>query len=433
MEKNKIPKLNGNSSQWWRPNRTEYIMLIIAVLTLVISILAQIPSLITNTIRIGEIYTDLYPILNAFHLFIILYAMSQMRNIKELLPDTSNISADEEYKEKAENLVTKLKEWISNYVGSFYYEDYKYEKSKEIKDEYVKKMITNTNNNINKLYRYWRFMWIWLFFLYVVEFAKSMDNSPNDTILPSLVIVFNNLFIIYWFFVYLKLSNPNEVILTQKDKKNVIEKLHYNLNKNTYRFVQFVSLSRVFGKRDKHDEYENGDGEDDKYKKIEISRNWWKIVAWGIFGISVALLIFYNLGKFGKFGENNNWCKCFKIIDDDWYKGIMYISVLFGASSMLAAFSRLGSGFFKIPISALLLMLFYSAVQPLFFASKDLAVELKAGQFMFIINLICLLGKVALLYIIKWIFRDYRIAYYFINEQIINSKKVEDKDLKNLF
>ena len=141
--------------------------------------------------------------------------------------------------------------------------------------------------------------------------------------------------------------------------------------------MRFFSLSNFLGEKHKYDEWKKMKEDD----KREVPLNGLKIFAWVIFGVFVALL-FLSI-----------------FIDVKWlYKIIMYVSISFGASSMLAAFSRLGSGFFRIPISALLIMLFYSAVQPSFFADKDLAVELKAGQFMFIINFICLIGKFALLY-----------------------------------
>jgi len=474
MAKNSRTELNSYRSQWWRPNKTEYVMLTVAALTLVISILTQINALLENTIKIGEIYTQLYPVLNAFHLFVILYAMYQMQNIKKLLPDTLIKTTDSKYKKKAEKLVDNLKDWIKEYIGNFYYSD-EYSDG-NIKDEYVKELIKNTNRNINILYKYWSLVWIWLFALYVFEFIKSISNSNYDVVLSSLVITFNNLLSIYWFFIYLKLNKPRETErLTQDDKKEiewvnyvihkfiykvkrfihfsksyeVVDKydkykncneygkymkkwLKYNINKLIYSVTRFTHFSKPFGKVNKYDEYEKyNETKKEKYKEIEIPRNRWKITAWSIFIVSIVFLLFYNLSKI-----DNGWCKYFKIINikDDWYEVSVYISVLLGACSMLAAFSRLGSGFFRIPLSALLIMLFYSAVQPLFFADKDLLnEELKSGQLLFIINFICLIGKFALLYIIRWIFSDYRIAYYFINEQIINNKKISDEDLKKLF
>jgi len=421
---------NIKSSQWWRPNKTEYVMLTVAALTLVISILTQINALLENAIKIGEVYTQLYPVLNAFHLFIILYAMYQMQNIKKLLPDTFTKTTDSEYIEKAEKLVNNLKYWIKEYVGKFYYSK-EINNDGNINDDFVKELIKSTNNNINKLYKYWSLVWIWLFALYVFEFIKSISNSNYDVVLSSLVITFNNLLSIYWFFIYLKLNKPRETEKLTQDVKKEVKNFKYVINKFIYRVTRFTHFSKSFGKVDKYDEYEKYDKYKKegniKYKEIEIPQNRWKIVAWSIFTISIVFLIFYNIGYY-------DLCKFLKIRNDDWYKGSIYISVMLGACSMLAAFSRLGSGFFRIPLSALLIMLFYSAVQPLFFADKDLLnEELKSGQLLFIINFICLIGKFALLYIIKWIFSNYRIAYYFINEQIINEEKVSDGDIKQLF
>lgn len=454
MEKNIKSKFNSSSSKWWQPNRTEYIMLTVAVLTLLISILAQINALLESAIKIGEVYEQLYPLLNTFHIFVILYSIFQMQNIKKQLPDSDIKTNDAEYTEKAKNLVENLKKWIFNYIGNFYYnghlihnkkekieynrkkEKIKYnkrQKRKNIENAFVKELVTTTNTNINKLYTYWCLIWIWLLALYVFEFIKSTYDN-NNIILASLGIVFNNLFNVYWFFIYLKLNNPNEIKLTQNDiaeitgNKYTKKKRRYKRNKFINAVKRFFNLSNAFGKGDKYKKYESGK---ESGEEIEIPQNFWKIIAWSIFSIIVILLAFHVLGKMAY-----DWCENFSRFGDGLYNFIMYISVLLGACSMLAAFSRLGSGFFRIPLSALLIMLFYSAVQPLFFADKDLLNdELKSGQLLFVINFILLIGKFALLYIIKWIFSDYRIAYYFINEQIIQKKSdsISDDKVRELF
>jgi hypothetical protein len=373
-------------------------MLTIAVLTLSVSILTQANEAISTLLKFDTFYKDLYPILNGAHLMIILYAMYQLQNIKQLLPETGTKSIDENYKKKAEQFVENIGHWIFDYMGNFYY----IEVEKKKQEAFVKKQIKIVNKNINQLYSYWHKVFAWLLIAYVVVFINSLTPYTNEKELLSLLIIFNNVVTVYWFFIYLTLNTP---VKTRDDKQY---KIVDTINKVIYRLNYYLSLSWAFGKVD---DYENS--------KKTISG--WKIIALFLFGIYSGILLFFIFSASIE-------------IENGWYKFIMYTSILFGACSMLAVFSRLSSGFLKVPLSALLIMLFYSAVQPLFFAEDEFKnVDLKSGQLLFIINLICLIGKFALLYIIKWVFSNYRIAYYFINEQIAKNREIKDSDLEKIF
>jgi hypothetical protein len=379
---------NSRNAKWWLPNKTEFIMLTVATLTLIVSILTQATNAINNLLRFDEIYTDLYPVLNAAHLLVILYVIYKIQYIKQLLPETDKKNIDTNYERRAKDLRLKLKTWMENYVGKFYY--------KEKRDKFIEEQIKTANKNINQLYNYWGQILAWLFIVYTVEFINSLTPKDEQELL-SLVIIFNNITTVYWFFIYLKL-NLSDRAQTENNK------ITGSVNKCIYWLNHVLGLSFAFGK---------------DFKKSEKNITGYKITALILFGIFSAVLIYFII--------------CGKEINDTEYKVVMYISILLGSCSMLAAFSRLGCGTLGVPVSALLLMLFYSAVQPLFFAERELDNVDKSDQLLFIINLICLIGKFALLYIIKWVFSDYRIAHYFINEQIIKNKTIEDNHLKEIF
>jgi hypothetical protein len=110
-----------------------------------------------------------------------------------------------------------------------------------------------------------------------------------------------------------------------------------------------------------------------------------------------------------------------------------YATAVIGSCVMLACFGRLASGFLKVPLSALLVLLFYSAVQPIFFAEEELSTAIPAPQILFIINFICLMCKFALIFIIRWLFSEHRISYFFMSEQINKNCAIKDAKVKDLF
>jgi hypothetical protein len=388
---------NSRNAKWWLPNRTELIMLTVAILTLIVSILTQANNAINNLLKFEEIYKDLYPVLNAAHLLVILYVIYNLYDIKQLLPEPEPKSTDTDGGKTTNILTTGLKTWMKNYVGAFYYD--------KNDDKFIEKLFKTANKNINQLYGYWIKILGWLFIVYVVEFITSItpEETKEDMALQqgllSLVIFFNNIVTVYWLLIYLKLNLSDEA----PAKAN---KITDGVNRCVYWLKHHLSLSGAFGK---------------EFNYAHTKKN---ITGWGI----LCALIFLGITAF------LIYFTIYSDVKSVGYKSVMYLSILLGACSMLAAFSRLGGGTLRIPVSALLIMLFYSAVQPLFFAEKDFGeVDIRSGQLLFIINLTCLIGKFALLYIIKWIFSDYRIAYYFINEQITRNKTIEDSRLKEIF
>ena len=140
------------------------------------------------------------------------------------------------------------------------------------------------------------------------------------------------------------------------------------------------------------------------------------IVSIVVFGIYIYCFITNDILQIEKLEDSNLWYYKF-------FKVASMTCVLLGGCAMFATFSRLSSGFKKVPLGAFLIMILYAALQPLFFAEGDFgATNMKIGQLMFIANLLLLLGKFGLLYLITWLFGEHRIAYYFIAEKIVKDK-----------
>ena len=395
-------------------------MLGIAVLTVLVSIVAQASSIVGNLLQFDSIYEQLYPILNAFHLYVLFYIISNLQNIRQLLPSKN----DNGY------LVfrVKLKQWIKDHFGKIYWKERdqadKDGKKEEGLDLYVDVLTTKTNRNILKTHRYFMGVFVCYVLLYIIELINSLTFDVNEATLHILTIILNNIATLYWFYIYLTF-NTYETIRVKKNK-NATD-FNYKISKKLYGCWKFFALGKMFDYPDKFEKHEDKENE---YESIEI----YKIFNWKSFGvvvliISIAAFIFFIYHFSGELEIE----KASKGLYYYLFRGLSTLSVLLGGCAMLATFSRLSSGFKKVPLTAFLVMLFYAAIQPLFFAGSEFdSLGMKMGQMMFIANLLCLLGKFGLLYLIKWFFSNYHIAYYFIAEQVVKDKK-NDLKLNDLF
>jgi len=449
MTKNYKTKKSINNSNWWQPGTVERIMLWLTAATVLISILAQASSIVNNILQFDSIYMQLYPLLNIFHIYVLFYIIFNLKNIKQFIPSLRICSSkDDEYKYKA--FREKIKEWIINHFGSIYLEEW--EKNDDDFNNYVDKLTDNTNKNITKTHTYFLIVFGCFVLLYVFELVNSFTYTVNEPVLHILTMIFNNIATLFWFYIYLTFNVTKTTIEITKDEKikkggKTIKEsgenfpkgygLSYCLSKAFYWVWRTISLASIFGRPHKFKLYEREDTEYckryekylDKYETIEISKNKnWKFWSFLFLLATIAGFIWFIC-----YFRNNHILEIEKIKDQSEYSWFYYsfralsmFSILLGGCAMLATFSRLSSGYKKVPLAAFLIMVFYAALQPLFFAGSELsASNMQIGQLLFIANALCLLGKFGLLHLIKWFFGNHHIAYYFIAEQIIKDKTDE--------
>jgi hypothetical protein len=454
---------NFENSNWWQPNKVEKIMLWLTVATVLVSVVAQASSIVNNLLQFDNIYRQLYPLLNIFHIYVLFYIIFNLQNIKQLIPEPL-LSPKDDDKNNYFGFRKKLKQWIINHFGKIYWEDK--DKVKDRKDDeddkldkYIGKLAINTNKNIEQTYTYFMGVFGCFVLLYVFELINSFTYSVNEPILLILTMIFNNIATLFWFYIYLTFNatkttieiNQDNIIKhkngkieikwedkTKKKKENYT--CVYKRNKRRYRSWRALALSGIFHRPDKFDLYEKGDK---RYKSIEIPKKWnWKFIALLLLIVSVIAFIYFGLYfRHEKILEIEKIIALEKSSSQERYlllhyylfRGVSTISILLGGCAMLATFSRLSSGFKKVPLAAFLIMIFYAALQPLFFAGSEFSSSnMKIGQLLFIANALCLLGKFGLLHLIKWFFGNYHIAYYFIAGKIVKDKK-NDLKLNELF
>jgi len=473
-EKNKNTK-HFDDSNWWRPSKTENIMLWLTIITVTVSIVSQANSLVGNFLQFNNVYKQLYPFLNILHIYILLYIMSNLRNVKQFIP--SPISKEND---NYPIFKRKLKAWIMGHFGEIYWKNEVEKKDEEKKpdtsddntltkcarlkekfkrwrkksfdrafweeiekkrkeedrkniDTYIDKLTTDTNENILKTHKYFLAVFACFILLYVFELINSFTHIIEEPVLHILTIIFNNIATLFWFYIYLTLNVYNTKIkIDYDDRESVKKKRRYKINKKLYSCWRRISLAEDFkrpNKYKKYEEYEKKEDkteEDRKYQSIQIT----KFSNWKSYGLLFLIIVTGGLVCFTIYFTSENILEIERAKDVKWvyylFRATSMGSILLGGCAMLAIFSRLSSGFKKVPLSAFLVMLFYAAMQPLFFAGSEFeSSEMKVGQMMFIANLLCLIGKFGLLYLIRWFFGNYHIAYYFIAEQIINDKKDE--------
>ena len=455
-EKNKDNK-NINNSSWWQPSKVEKIMLWLTVIAVLISIISNAGLIAGNVMQFNNIYKRLYPILNIIHIYVLLYIMSSLRGIKQLLPaPLKNIAITDKAHKEYITFKGKLKEWIKQHFGTIYWKGEAENGKKEAEngkfDDYVDELVVRANENISKTHRYFFGVFGCFILLYVFELINSSSYEVTEPVLHILTIAFNNIAVLFWFYIYLTFNvNKTTIEIKQRDReginiKKVIQTIknrnkavwcNYYLNKG-YNFIRRrVTFSNVFKRPNRFKEYENyEEGKtEEKYKTIEIRKfGNWKFIGLLVLIISIIFLAWFfwyfkekEILSIELLKKQPNY-----LIQYYLFRTLSTIAVLLCGCAMLATFSRLASGFKKVPLNAFLVMLFYAAIQPLFFAGGEFDETLKFGQLMFIANLLCLLGKFGLLHLLRWFFGNYQIAYYFIAEQIVKDKSNE-LDLDELF
>jgi len=453
---------NVGNSNWWQPSKIEKIMLWLTVATVLVSVVSQASSIVNNLLQFDSIYKQLYPLLNVFHLYVLFYIISNLRNIKQLIPEpTLSKKKNKNYFNFREN----LKQWIKSHFGEIYWKEWKEEdndsnrkkrkKRKKI-NEYIDNLTKNTNKSIHKTHTYFMGVFGCFVLLYVFELINSFTYSVNEPILHILTMVFNNIATLFWFYIYLTFNGTETTIKIGqknifKDEKGEIKKIEldgesyrcsYALNRWVHNRWRCLTFANMFNRPPKYELYEKEKEVCNeypeyikKYDTIEISKTInWKSVSWILLIASIGFFIYFAC-KF----KYNEILEIELLKDHTKYKALYYwfrvvstISILLGGCAMLAAFSRLSSGFKKVPLAAFLIMIFYAALQPLFFAGSEFSSSnMKIGQLLFIANALCLLGKFGLLHLIKWFFADYHIAYYFIAGKIVKDKSKVLSDIND--
>jgi hypothetical protein len=434
------------TSSWWKPTKSETIMLWLTIITVAVSVISQASTVVNNLLQFDSVYLQLYPLLNIFHLYIILYIITKIRDIQVLLPikqSTSNTADNKHYN----TFKDKLQQWICTHFGEIYTKKYEEDEAKfkndvdavtksNDDDDIVDAIIKQTNINIAKTHRYFLSTFVCYVMLYIFELINSATTSVSEPALLILTIIINNIATLFWFFIYLTLNGyePKNKIEYKETKESILKKygIIYVIHRTAYCIKWFLLSEMLFKKPNKYFEFEKGNK---KYPAIKVH----KIKSIKFFGfVLFALTTFYFL-YYIYYCSDNNIFDIEKNITSDGepyyyiYRAFSFMCILLGGCAMLAVFSRLSSGFKKVPLSAFIVMLFYAAMQPLFYTGEELsASDLKLGQMLFIANLICLIGKFGLLYLIKWLFADYNLAYYFISEKIIREKS-NDIKLHSLF
>ena len=428
---------NFYNSNWWLPTKIEKIMLWLTVITVLVSVVAQASSIINNILQFDTIYKKLYPLLNIFHIYVLFYIIFDIRKIKQYLP--SPLLFSENDKKKYFDFSVKLKEWIKNHFGEIYWKDLIETETKNNDeknnnfDYLIKKWTLNSNKNIQKTHTYFMSIFCCLILLYVFELINSLTYSVNEPVLHILTMIINNITTLIWYYIYLTFNITETTTEIDQHNKNIfIKKFHYKIRKYLYLIWRWISLANIFNRPNKFSLFEECN---ENYKTLRIPKQWnWKLIGF-LFLIITIIIFIYFIYFFNKHEilhieqliDNKSFSMnyyCFRIVST--------ISILLGGCAMLATFSRLSSGFHKVPLTAFLIMIFYAALQPLFFAGSEFSSSnMKIGQIIFVANTLNLIGKFGLLYLIKWFFGNYRIAYYFIAGQIIKRKK--DLKLDELF
>jgi len=457
MAKDKNNK-NIDNSNWWKPDNVEKVMLWLTVITVLVSVVAQASSIVNNILQFDTIYMQLYPLLNIFHIYVLFYIISNLQNIKQFIPSPLNFSKED--KDKYSDFKERLKHWINGHFGEIYWKEWDAEEKKKAKeiekevdkekkeekkkkntsfDDYVDNLTKNVNKNIEKTHKYFMGVFVCFLFLYTFELINSFTYAVNEPVLKILTMIFNNAATLLWFYLYLTFNGTKTTVeLNQKNRNYEIKKIRYQINKGFYYFLRWFKFEIAFdrpNKFKKYEEYEEGD--DEKYKHIEIAKiikNWkfWTFLL--LIGSIVAFIYFIYLFSVEKILEIEKLKDAGRYLKQYYlFRILSTTSIILGGCAMLATFGRLSSGFKRVPFAAFLVMVFYAAMQPLFFAGGEFsASNMKIGQLMFIANALCLIGKFGLLHLIKWLFANYHIAYYFVALQMIRDKKDELK-LKELF
>ena len=483
MEKNKNSK-NFNNSSWWQPSSVEKIMLWLTVVTVLVSVVSQASSIVSNLLQFDNIYRQLYPLLNIFHIYVLFYIIFSLRNIKQYIPAPSLSSKDDD-KNNYNRFRKKIEQWIKGHFGEIYWDkwDIKDNDSKESKDNkkekfdaYIDKLTKKTNRSIKKTHTYFMGVFGCFILLYIFELINSFTYSVNEPVLHILTMIFNNIATLFWFYIYLTFDITETTIeIRDKDRDDMKTKIEWKelfliykkviRKKFTYKIVKWANgiwhkiietincicpkiiktanaIRRTFALEEISLQHDNKFGlyedNNEKYESIEIPRLWnWKFIGLVLLLASIGFFIYFiwyfkseHILEIERLKDQTEYSylwhySCFRLLST--------ISILLGGCAMLATFSRLSSGFKRVPLAAFLIMIFYAALQPLFFAGDEFSTSnMKLGQMMFIANALCLLGKFGLLHLIKWFFRDYYIAYYFIAGQIVKDKK-DDLKLEDLF
>jgi hypothetical protein len=375
---------------WWLPNNKESSMLWFTAITFLVTFVVQSPVFVDNISKVPVNYTTLYPYLNMVHIFIICYIIYQMKEMKQLLPNEKTDSGKK----------IQLYNWIEKFCGEKYQEKYSME---TIKDE-----VDTVNDNIEKFYRYWLYIWGGLLIAYVMVFIGSIGYESK---MRFWSLLFNNIVTVFWVYIYLTLNLSKSI--KKADEKKWHEKFVYHTGEKGFYIWESIDRKlkgkNTFGKRTKKER-----------TKDDPMINLYRVFTWIMFiGVVVLMYCFNDEGGIAD-TQKTHW--------------LVWLSVGFNSCAMLAAFSRLCSGYLQIRISALFMMLFYAAVQSLFFAENELNGVFKdAGVFIFSINLLCLGGKIALLFVIRYVFQENRIAYFFIMESIHKKAEPTEKELNRIF
>jgi len=441
MDKNNKHRKNVDNSTWWMPTPMEKIMLGLTVATVLVSLVSQAGSIVNNLTQFTNIYKQLYPLLNIFHIYVLFYIIFSLRNIKQPVPSPK----DKDEKNYLE-FRKILKTWIKEHFGKIYWEEEckegleEWEGDKNVFNAYIDKQVKDVNKNIEKIHTYFVGVFICYVFLYIFELVNSLTYSVEEPVLHILTIIFNNISTLFWFYIFATLNITTTTIELKKGE-TTHKTFTYIVNKCFYCFKRFVTFEKTFERPNKFKPYKenkknNITGEEEP---LIISKFWtYKLVGLSVLIIStigfiVLIVIFKNnsvleIGRLKNDSDLGGYYNLFWVMST--------VSILLGGVAMLATFSRLSSGFKRVPFTAFLIMVFYAAVQPLFFAGSELdASNMKMGQMMFIVNALCLIGKFGLLNLIKWFFANYNIAYYFIAGQIVKGKarEIDDKLRNELF